>query len=830
MTSRARRNENGYLLARFSITLDENGHLISSKRLHEGLDADEGGTVWYAYVESDTPSDDQICADTISAPIAGRFPETTLEDVSLPWVKNLPETFASTYGPDADLIGSIPELIWDLPGDAPSLARYRFHKHVNSSLDRLGLHSGIQHVAPDAPAMEYVTAKQRSSVARQNGVRAAATNTADGPPWSFTLEAYKANGDWQAALGLSSRASRAVSGGKAITDHPHVDFRIPWWKECDFIEDYFARVEVAMTRGRPVTRVAVVNPIESSWVRFGPGSNFGEDAGRQDQELSELTSWLLRGLVDFDIVSESLLPSQISGELTTPLKIGQCAYDVLILPRMRTIRSITLAVARRFAATGGKVMVAGETPSLVDAQVPPPDRKFNVAPCTKVPWSEGAILETISGHRDVKVDLANGSPATTLLYQMRETEDEERLVFFCNTDRANPHDTVVRIRGEWDVDILDTFTGTASRQKSRTEKGWTVLEHRFEGCSSLLLRLLSVPAEDLSFVDIAADGVLASAKQESVDLKLEEVLLSEPNVLLLSRACYRIDDDPWDGAKPRDVLDIDAEIRSRLRLPPRPANHRQSARGAAPQPERTARAYVDLRFEFESSLLLEAATFLAMENPGSARIAINGHKLPLPAEGNSEAKSWWADERIRTIPVPPCTIRKGTNAIEISMPFGPSTSLGRVYMLGSFSVDLRGGAPMLCERRRGLGWGDVVTQGHPFYAGDVTYRCSFSLGARSDVTLSVPRFAAPVVRVRWGQGRSGHIALQPRKLCLGELEAGRQEICITAIGSRYNAFGDAELSAGIEGHGLIATGVLEKPTLLVEAKSEDGEEWVVLAQ
>ncbi|KAF6820839.1 glycoside hydrolase family 2 [Colletotrichum musicola] len=810
-----RRSENGYLLARFSITLDENGHLRSSKRLHEGLDVDEDGRLWLAYVESDTPCDNQIQVDTLNGEVARRFPETESEDVSLPWAKDLPETFSNAYGLDKDLIGSIPELIWDLPSGAPSLARYRFHKHVNSTLD-LSLRSTVNDMPLAGRVLEYTKAKQRASIARQNGTRAAASQVRAGPGSSFTLEAYKASGDWQSALGLSMPSRGPVS----------VDFHIPWWKECGFVEDHFARINIAMTRGRPITRVAVVDPIESAWIRFGPGTNFPL---RRDREFVRLAGWLFRGLVDFDVVSESLLPGQITGDVSSPLRVGNCAYDVVILPKMRTVRSTTLAAIRSFAAAGGKVVIVGDAPSLIDAQTPPVDgRSLDIVPCTKVAWSQEGLLEAISDQRDLKIDHADGRRGQSFLHQMRESDNDKRLVFICNTDRTSPYDTVVRIKGDWDVDILDTFNGTVSLQKSRSEEGWTVFEHRFEGCASLLLRLRAVPAEDLSFVEVAADAVLASPKQESADLKLEEVLLSEPNVLLLDRACYRIDDDPWDAAESKDIVEVDSEIRSRLRLPTRGHNPPDTA----PQPERTARAYVDLRFEFESSLMMEGPMHLAMANPGNVRIAINGHKLPLPADGDRDTKAWWADERIRTIPVPGRTIRKGTNTIELSMPFGSAMALGCVYLLGSFSVDISGGAPVLRERRRGLGWGNVVTQGHPFYAGDVTYRCSFSLGARSDVILSATQFAAPVVRVRWGGGRTGPIALRPRRLNLGELEAGRHEVYITAFGGLHNAFGDVHLAADAGGpeYKLNPTGILEKPTLIVEAKTEDGEDWVVLAE
>ncbi|KXH66682.1 glycoside hydrolase family 2 [Colletotrichum salicis] len=921
-SAQACRSEEGYLLARFSITLDENGRLKSNKKLEEGEDAESGGRVWYAYVEINPPSswfNGQTYIDTMSTEAMNRFLESThevykdkigdkfgttvpciftdepqvaiktqlssptgVEDIFLPWTADLPDTFRATYGEDADLVASIPELLWDLPGDTPSLSRYRFHDHVSerfvtSFLDLLAnwcrknkiILNGHMMEEPTLrsqttahgeamrcyrnqtlPGMdllndwvEYNTAKQCTSVARQNGVRGAMSEIYGCTHWYFTFEGHKGCGDWHAALGITFRVqhlSWVSMAGEGKRDYPaSIGYQSPWYKEYGYVEDHFARVGVALTRGKAVTRVGVIHPIESFWLCFGPNNSGDDEIGRRDQAFAELTNWLLHGLVDFDFISESLLPNQIGEDVSKPLKVGQCEYDVVILPNLRTIRSSTLDVVKKFAAAGGTVIIAGDTPVLIDAQVAPPDFSLDIEPSVKVAWGQGDILSALSQNRDLKIDLKDGGPTDTLLYQMRQ-DGEERFAFICNTDRNNPYDTLISIKGDWDVETLDTFTGANHHHKARYESGWTIFDHRFEGCASLLLRLYPIPGEELSFVSIEGAVALGPAQYASTDLKLEEVLLSEPNVLMLDYALYRIDDDPWEDSARQEILKIDNEIRARLRIPAKGSAWKQP--WSVPQSERAAKVYVDLRFEFDSTVIVKTPAYLAMENPENARITINGHKLPV----EEKRLSWWVDEDIKTISVPKRTIRKGKNIIELSMPFGVLTNLERIYLLGSFSVELKNNLPILCERRQSLGWGDVVKQGHPFYAGNVTYNCSFSLKSRSAVTLSIPQFATPVIKVQWKQ-KSGHIALQPRKLDLGKLEAGKHEISITAFGYRYNSFGHIHLTEGVFGcwpdqwrtggwawseeYLLKPTGVLEKPSLIVESIAAAGsEDWIVLAE
>ncbi|KAK2047273.1 family 2 glycoside hydrolase [Colletotrichum somersetense] len=920
--AQAFRSELAHLLARFSITLDEIGRLQSSRRLREGEDAEPGGRVWYAYVETSPPSswfNGQTYIDIMSTEAMTRFlecthefckkeigdkfrktvpcnftdePEVTIktqlsspdgiEDVSLPWIADLPDTFRETYGDDADLISGIPELLWDLPGDTPSLTRYRFHDHVSERFvmsfpDLLGscrrrnqivlkghrieeptLHS---QTAAHGETMEfyrtqtlpgitllddrvdYNTAKQCTSVARQNGFRGAMSEINGYTHSYFTFEGQKGSGDCQAALGITFRVPHLSWVGMAGEGRRHcpasIGYGSPCRKEYSYIEDHFARVGVALTRGKAVTRVGVVNPIESLWLCFGANNCGNDEIGRRRKAFAEFTDWLLHGLVDFDFIAESLLPEQNDGEISVPLKVGHCEYDVIILPNLRTIRSSTLNVVKEFAAAGGKVIIAGEAPVLVNAQVAPADVDMTIKPSTRVVWSKSVILSAVSESRDLEVNMKGGQPTETLLYQMRQDGDE-MFLFICNTDRNNPYDTLIKIKGEWDIEILDTFTGETYHQKSKHSSAWTVFEHRFEGCASLLLRLYPLMAEDLSFVEIADEVASTPAKQQAIELKLEEVILSEPNVLMLDYALYRIDDDPWEDATRQQILNIDNEIRSRLHL------HRQSSERKqawnATSSERLPKVYVDLRFEFESQAIIKTASFLAMENPGNARITINGHKLLV----DEKSSSWWVDEDIRMVPLPKRTIRRGENVIELSMPFGILTKLERVYLLGSFSVELKNNLPILCERRQSLGWGDIVAQGHPFYAGNVTYRCSFSTKSRSNVTLSVPQFATPVVKVQWGN-KSGHVAMQPRTLDLGEIEAGKHNIYITAFGYRYNSFGHVHLQDNVFGcwhdlrrtggwawsdeYLLKPTGILEKPSVIVNLEAEEETDgWVVLAE
>jgi len=825
-------------------------------------------------------------------------------DVFLPWTDDLCHTFHREYPNDvdpggSDLMDHLPELVWDLPDGAPSLTRYRYHEHVcerfvQAFMDQLGwwceqnnlflnghmmeeptlrsqttaigeamrCYRSMQMPGIDLlnDAVEYNTVKQAASVARQGGRRGVMSEIYGCTHWNFTFEGHKGCGDWQAALGVTFRVHHLAwlsMAGEAKRDYPaSINYQSPWYREYRYIEDHFARVGVAMTRGQAVTRVAVVHPIESYWLCFGPNGGTPKKMHARDVWFAELTRWLLHGLIDFDFISESLLPSQFGGYRgDQKLHVGNCAYEAVILPNLRTVRSSTLKILQGFTDEGGRVIIAGRRPELIDA-VPAARRAHGFALARladlshELPWGKKLILDALDMHRDIKVVKLWGAPAETLLYQMRR-DGHERFVFICNTNRSHALPVcIVHIRGRWDVQVLDTLTGEARGLADRiVRRGWTQIKHQFDGCASLLLRLVpsAAAAARSSWPKVAPKR----GDRREAEVELSGLSLSEPNVLLLDYARYRIDDGAWSART--EVLRIDNALRDVLRLKRRSASMRQP--WTVRPDDRRPFATVTLRFDFTSFFDIETPTFLALEGAGSyLDIMVNGATLGVPAAGETPAwPTWWVDEAISTLRIPGGTIRSGPNTVQLSLPFGVLTDIERIYILGKFNVGLESNRPALRPPGEHT-WGDITTQGLPFYAGNITYVCRIRLGKKSRVTLSVPRFSNPVlsVDVRNSRGqltRKGVIALQPRTLELGTLEAGPHWFHITAFGNRYNAFGHVHAAGNVVGcspemwrtdgsawtddYLVKPVGVLECPRVLVEDEvtfenmgSEEKEETV----
>ena len=163
--------------------------------------------------------------------------------------------------------------------------------------------------------------------------------------WDFDFRGHKLQGDWQAALGVTLRVphlSGMSRAGAAKREYPaSIFFQSPWWKEYHAIEDHFARLNTALTRGKPIVRAAVVHPVESYWLHWSPVEQTASAREQLDELFRNVTEWMLLGNVDFDFLCESQLPALCKAS-ANPLKVGEMAYDAVIVPGCETLRSTTL--------------------------------------------------------------------------------------------------------------------------------------------------------------------------------------------------------------------------------------------------------------------------------------------------------------------------------------------------------------------------------------------------------------------------------------------------------------------------------------------------------
>ena len=728
---------------------------------------------------------------------------------TLAYTDDMDDTFRAMYG--VALLDILPELIWELPQGC-SVHRYHYHEHVTERFaaaygDRIGAwceKHGIaytghflsertlfsqtlalgetmrQYRSQQLPGidilcsqLELTTCKQAESVRRQMGREGLVCELYGVLEWDVTFRDHKLQGDWLAALGVTTRVHHLAymaMGGEAKRDWPAaIGWQSPWWKQYPHLEDYFARINTMLTRGKAIARVAVVHPIESFWLCFGPNDQTMMRREQLDGQFENLAQWLLYGGIDYDYLCESMLP-ELCAAGGNPLQVGQCAYDAVIVPPLLTIRETTLRRLEAFHRAGGTLIFLGEAPELMDG-LPSDAPAALYAASLRLPMERTEILNGLAQQRDLEIrNHQTGRLADNLFYQLRQ-DGKERILFICHVKDevpARPRTYRVKLKGDWQLICMNAMDGSITEMGGTQEAGFTTFLWPCNAQDSLLLRL--VPGK------CAAPGPLP-AKQK-VWMKLAQPAsfqLDEPNALLLDNCEYALDDEPWQSAD--HILRVDNVMRVKAGLPIRNGDQVQPWM----TPAEPARHTAHLRYRFYSDMAMEGL-FLAVEQPENAAIRLNGEKVDTTPVG------WYVDEDIQTLRLP--GVVKGENIITMDVPLTRRTNLEWMYILGDFGVKVVGQRLTIIPAPADIVLDDLTRQGLPFYTGNVTYRFDLACDQpREKAYVHIPHLGGPVASVKLDGQELGCIAWAPNSIALPALSAGKHVLEVVAYGSRYNGFG-----------------------------------------
>ena len=741
----------------------------------------------------------------------------------LPWTDDLPQTFAAAYA-DADLIANIPELIWERADGQISVIRYQYHDHVcerfatafSDSCERWCDEHGLKltgHVMREPSLrtqtnaigeamrlyrgfglpgvdmlernLEYTTVKQAQSAAYQFGREGVLCEMYGVANWDFDFREHKMNGDWMAALGVTVRVphlSWVSMAGESKRDYPaSIHYQSPWWAQYPLIEDHFARVNTALTRGKPLVRVGVIHPIESYWLHWGPTAETALVREDMDARFRDLTQWLLFGGIDFHFISESLIPT-LCKKPGAPFRVGEMAYDVILVPGCETLRSTTLSALEAFHAAGGTLIFAGGLPVLENAR--PSSRGAELAgKARRVPFTRGAVLQVLEPVRMVDIRTQKGALTTNLVHQLRQ-DGNGRWLFVArgtiphNRDMSRFQDLCIRLKGAWKVSLYDTADGTVKEIAYRVCGNTTEVNYRMYEYDSLLLWMK--PADGDASCRIPAkteSGATAQGCSLSVPLMVPYTL-SEPNALLLDQAEYALDDGAWQPQE--EILRLDNRCREQLGWPTR--------RNDSAQPwaiaEEPITHTVHLRWHICSDIDYCGAQ-LAIEDAERVQLRWNGQAISNAVTG------WYADKAIKTVALP--LIRKGENVLEADIPFGKRTNVEWVYLLGDFGVEVCGRIVRMVDARPALAFGDITAQGLPFYGGNITYHVPVETsGGAVQVRSSQYKGILQTIGL---DGEPAQPAIYPPyTVRFDDVAAGKHTLDITLYGHRRNGFGPVHLA------------------------------------
>ncbi len=736
------------------------------------------------------------------------------------WTRFMEEKYQARYG--EDLLDRLPELFWKKADGSDSLMKYRYYDfcadlfytaftaQCGSWCEEHGIAftghifeeptlSGQAESAGDllrqyraftlpgidmlCDRTELTTAKQAQSLVRQLGKEGMMSELYGVTNWDFDFRGHKFQGDWQAAMGVTLRVPHLAwmsMGGEAKRDYPaSLFYQSPWYKEYPYIEDHFARLNTALTRGTPIVKVGVVQPVESYWILTGPADQTADARKALDENYETLNRWLLEGHQDFDYISEAVL-AEIADE-ASPRKVGVMEYDAILVPACLTLRKTTAAYLARFAKAGGKVLVMGRMPAYTDGILSGEAAKLlKGADC--IPFDKTELMNALAPCRMVEIAKRGGGSADHMTYQLRQDggvqwlfiaryKKEQMGSIDAQMGSAKPKGEMLEItvNGEYQPQRFDTLSGKIMPVSFRHQGGKTIITHEFFPSDSLLLQLSAPIYGEFTIQPRETVVLMRKDWKEAVKVTREE-----ENVLVLDMAEYRLDQQEWQAKE--EILLLDNALRKQLGWPLRTAKIVQPWAVPAEKIEHTA----SLRFAVESDFKVKDAK-LALENAADATILWNGKEVP------KEILGWYVDEAIQTVALPP--IKKGKNILEITLPFGKRSNLENCFILGDFDVAVRGAEAKIVPPTDRLSFGSVAEQGLPFYGGNLTYELPFETQNAGDLTLHCGKYAGALLKVALDDGEAKPLAFAPYDVTFKKVAAGKHTLKVTLFGNRVNTFG-----------------------------------------
>lgn len=738
------------------------------------------------------------------------------KDITLPYTTDFADTFYDKY--HIDILEHLPELLWNLEDNVPSQIRYFYHDHVcerftRAFADQCGkwcdehgiyltghmMHEdslqaqtnslgeamrayrsfGLPGIDMLCNCINLSTAKQCQSAVHQYGREGMLSELYGVTGWDFDFRGHKFQGDWQAALGVTVRVphlSWVAMKGSAKRDYPaSISYQSSWYKEYPYIEDHFARLNTALTRGTPDVKVGYIHPVESYWLHYG--GNSADLLQQIEDNFQSVTKWLLFGTVDFDYICESLLPAQYSATDDANLRVGEMEYSAIVVAGVETLRSTTVDILKEFQARGGKVIFMGDCPKYVDAALSDTVRPL-YENATVVPFTSATLMDALQEVRDVSIIDERGVSTNNLIYQMRK--DGEDIWLFVAHAVPTEYKSVdmpsqklkITVKGKYIPTLYDTIRGEILPMKYDIVSGNTVIPRELFTSDSLLIKLKPLVGVDAENCSSAVATPVNRKLIYGVELKEKATYsLSEPNVLVLDMA--ECSEDGITFSPVEELLRIDVRLRNKYKFP--------MADGHDVQPwlieEETIEHFLHLRFTFNSEV--EVPCKLAYEE--AAEVIFNGQNVPVTREG------WFTDHKIYTMSMP--CIQKGKNVLMVKVPFGKRVSLENFFLLGEFGVRVIGWESTVTALPEKLAFGSLTNQGFPFYGANVTYKISFALSATSDIAIRTEYYKGALVRVEMDGEDLGVAAFSPHRVFKNEVSAGTHTLELTLFGTRINCFG-----------------------------------------
>ncbi len=604
-----------------------------------------------------------------------------------------------------------------------------------------------------------------SSVANQLGKKRTLCEAYGGAGWETRFEDMKRIGDWLFVLGVNTmdeHLSRISMRGARKADYPpSFSYHSPWWDAYHVPATYFARLSAALTHGKQINEVLVLEPTTTAWMYQGEPADTRAALGDAFQSL---VVKLAQSQVEFDLGCEDIIADHgaVKGD---HFVVGERSYHTVVIPPLlENLNKKTAELLDKFSRNGGLVYsCAGASPGYIDGA------KSDAAANLAARWTP-AMVETLTGALlgdGAIVQRAKGDEG--ILYHHRRQFEGGQMLFLVNSSLEHPSRGTVLNDGhavrEWNLE-----TGLVAPYAA---KGSTI-NFELPPAGSLLLEWQTDGTLSDPVVSKVPGDVVVAVGPTAVKR-------SEPNVLTIDFVDVVVGSESLANAHYSRAAEFAFQKHG---LDHNPWDHAVQFKGDLVGNTFAADSGFTATYHFTVSGTPPAGLRAVVESAALYAMTCNGQAVKaIPGE-------WWFDKSFGVVDISG-QVKEGENTLElVATPFTMMHEIAAAYILGDFALESAAkGFSIAAARPLALGaWSE---QGMPLYGDTVAYEQVYEIAKPAEAyRINVPAWYGSVAEVVVNGQVAGHIWRQPWSCdVVGVIKSGRNTIEVRVIGTPRNTMG-----------------------------------------
>ncbi len=621
--------------------------------------------------------------------------------------------------------------------------------------------------------------KELASAANQTGRERKLSETYGGSGWDLTFTDMKRNGDWEYALGVNFMNQHltyfTLAGARKYDYPPSFDYHEPWWNDYKYLNTHFARLSLALSSGRQINDILILEPTTSSWLydSYVNSDKRSKDIG---QSFQTFVTTLEKNQVEYDIGSENII-KDIGSVTGGKFIVGEAGYSRVIIPPMTENLDIaTYQLLEKFVSHGG-TLIAFSEPTLVDGSINKGLKRLFGKKSGKIILADKLDPDIISRYFK-NINLSFDVKGEGSLYHHRRQLADGQVIFLVNSSLKDPVGGSLEMKGK-DAIEMNTFSGELTGYPNQVTGEGISLSYSIPPAGSLLLFIpdikqtnYPVPVKPLRVDTLKSISQLSVARSNEnalmidfCDLKIGKELFKDYHTYNAADKVYKYfgftNGNPWNTSVQfktnivdRDTFGVNTGF--------------------------TATYHFTIKGKPDVSGLKAV-----VERPGLWTVTINGNEI-IPESGK-----WWLDRSFGVYNIGK-VVRSGENLLSLKVsPMRVNAEIEPVYLVGDFSV-----------KPVSIGWviepavssytlGSWQKQGLPFYSWGMTYSKEYNIEKPDGKwEISLGRWNGTIAEVTVN-GQPGPLIAFPPYVAdvTGLIKQGNNKIEIKVIGSLRNLLG-----------------------------------------